>query len=155
MPKWIGFELVIANHLRFFYLASKMEMEAEAPSRKTVYRFFRDAGPVAVGLIILGLADLQGTRDHLLTERSWSIWVGVARSLLENLWERPEEAVAPPRLLDGNDLMRDLKLPPGPVIGQLLEAIREAQAAGEVRNREGAFALARRWISQDTSATDA
>ena len=147
---WI--QTAVGHHLRFFFLANRMEAEGEAPSRRAVYRFFRDAGQVAVGLILLGLADLQGTRDHLLTEKSWSAWVRTARLLLENLWEKPEEAVAPPRLLDGNDLMRELAIPPGPAVGQLLDTIREAQAAGEVRDQMSALDFARKWISREATS---
>jgi hypothetical protein len=45
--------------------------------------------------------------------------------------------------LNGNDLMAELDLAPGPQIGRLLEAIREAQAAGELHTREAALSLAR------------
>jgi putative nucleotidyltransferase with HDIG domain len=148
--EWI--HTVIANHLRLFHLASRMEAEGEKPTRRAVYRFFRDSYPAGVELIILGLADVRGTRDHVLTEEAWSAWISVARTLLENLWESPQEAVAPPRLLDGNEIMKELAMQPGPAIGQLLEAIREAQAAGEVRDREGAVAFARDWISRSAEA---
>jgi poly(A) polymerase/tRNA nucleotidyltransferase (CCA-adding enzyme) len=39
--------------------------------------------------------------------------------------------------------MRDLGEPEGPHIGRLLEALREAQAAGEVTDTEGALAFVR------------
>jgi hypothetical protein len=42
------------------------------------------------------------------------------------------------------DLLVELELSPGPEIGRLLEVLREAQAAGEVRTREEALALAER-----------
>jgi poly(A) polymerase len=142
---WI--HAVISNHLRFFFLAYRMEAQGQAPTRRAIYRFFRDAGTAGVGLILLGLADLRGTRDHLLNENIWSAWVSVARLLLENLWEKPEEAVAPVRLLDGNEVMKELALQPGPAIGQLLEAIREAQAAGTVLDRGSALDFARDWTA--------
>jgi poly(A) polymerase len=40
--------------------------------------------------------------------------------------------------------MRDLNLQPGKIIGELLEAIREAQAMGEVSTRNQALELARK-----------
>ena len=49
-------------------------------------------------------------------------------------------------LVSGNDLMAELGLPSGKRIGELLEAIREAQAAGEIGTREEALALARRFV---------
>ena len=50
-----------------------------------------------------------------------------------------ETITTPPRLIDGHDLINLLGLHPGPKIGELLEAVREAQAAGEVTNREEAL----------------
>ena len=81
-------------------------------------------------LVLLGLADLRGTYGPTLTQETWAAALDIARILLENYWEKPQETVAPPRLLDGNDLMRELNLEPGRIIGQLLEAIREGRATG-------------------------
>jgi hypothetical protein len=39
--------------------------------------------------------------------------------------------------------MAELNLSPGPLVGRLLETVREAQAAGEISTREEALALAR------------
>lgn len=49
-----------------------------------------------------------------------------------------------PRLVNGHVLMRALGIPPGPPVGRLLEAIREAQLTGRVRTTAQALALARR-----------
>jgi putative nucleotidyltransferase with HDIG domain len=135
---------VVQNHLRFFFLAARNEAAGEQPSRRAIYRFFRDANECAIDVILLGLADLRGTRGHTLTEQAWAAWVEVARILLDNLWERPQESVSPPRLVDGDDLMQELNLQPGPLIGEMLEAIREAQATGQVATRTEALELARR-----------
>jgi len=134
---------IVFHHMRFHSFTNRLEEAQEEPSRKAIYRFFRDAGEAGVDLVLLGLADLRGTRDHSLTQETWVRALDVARILLENYWEKREETVSPPRLLDGNDLMRELNLQPGKVIGQLLEAIREAQATGQVATREQALDLAR------------
>ena len=134
---------IIFHHMRFLSLVSGLEEEHEEPSRRAIYRFFRDSGEAGVDLVLLGLADLRGARDHALTQETWTAALDVARSLLESYWEKREETVSPPRLLDGNDLMRELNLQPGKVIGLLLEAIREAQATGQIATREQALDLAR------------
>ena len=54
----------------------------------------------------------------------------------------------PPRLLDGNELMSELRLEPGRVVGQLLEEIREAQATGKVESREQALEFAREYLKK-------
>jgi len=145
-------ETVILHHMRFHFFTSRVEGDHQEPSRRAIYRYFRDAGEAGVDLVLLGLADLRGMRDHTLTQENWVAALDVARILLENYWERREETISPPRLLDGNDLMRELNLQPGRIIGQLLEAIREGQATGKIESREQAFDFARaelkRWEAQ-------
>jgi tRNA nucleotidyltransferase/poly(A) polymerase len=135
-------QAVIKHHMRFHFFTSRLEGDHQEPSRKAIYRFFRDAGDAGVDLVLVGLADLRGTRGPMLTQQTWAAALDVARILLENYWEKREVIVAPPRLLDGNDLMKELDLQPGRVIGQLLEAIREGQATGKIETREQAIQFA-------------
>jgi tRNA nucleotidyltransferase/poly(A) polymerase len=142
---------VIYHHMRFPSFVSRLEGDKAEPTRKAIYRFFRDAGEAGVDLVLLGLADLRGTRDHTLAQESWTIALDVARTLLENYFEKREETIAPPRLVDGNDLMQELNLQPGRIIGQLLEAIREAQATGTITTRKQALAFAHGWMNANES----
>jgi len=136
---------IIKHHMRFHFFTGRLEGDKQEPSRKAIYRFFRDSGEAGVDLVLLGLADLRGTRGHTLTQETWIAALDIARILLENYWEKPKETIAPPRLLDGNELMRELNLEPGRVVGQLLEAIREGQATGKIENREQALDFARQY----------
>lgn len=138
---------VIRHHMRFHFHSNRLEGKGQPPSRRAIYRFFRDAGEAGVDLVLLGLADLRATHGHALTQETWVAGLDVARVFLENYWEKPAETVAPPPLLDGHDLMRALDLQPGPRVGELLEAIREAQATGKVGTRQQALALARERIA--------
>ena len=135
--------LIVFHHMRYLSFTTRMEETGELPSRKAIYRFFRDTGEAGVDLVLFALADLRGMCDHTLTQPMWTHALDVARALLESYWEKREETVAPPRLVDGNDLMQELNLQPGRIIGQLLEAIREGQAIGQVTTREQALELAR------------
>ncbi len=137
---------IVANHMRFHFFSSRLEGDKQEPSRKAIYRFFRDADKAGVDLILLGLADLRGTQGPILSQETWIAALDIARILLENYWEKPQETVTPPRLLDGNEVMSELGLQPGRMIGQLLEAIREGQATGKVANREQALDLARAYL---------
>jgi hypothetical protein len=73
----------------------------------------------------------------------------VVRKLLEGYWERNEEMVRPPALLDGNDLLHEFKLKPGPKIGELLEAIREAQVDGKVKTKGDALEFGERGLGEN------
>ena len=142
-------ELIIANHMRFHFFTENLETENQEPSRKAIYRFFRDTGEAGIDLVLLGLADLRGIHEHTLTQEKWKAALDSARILLENYWEKPEETVAPPRLLDGNEAKAEFNLQQGPIIGQLLEALSEAQATGEVLTHEEALAFGREWIEEN------
>ena len=142
-------DVIIRNHMRFHYHVSRMEAVSKPPSRRAIYRFFRDAGAAGVDLVLLGLADRRGTQDSSLTQETWSAALSVARLLLENYWEKPQESISPLKLLDGNDLMVELNLQPGEQLGRLLEAIREAQAVGKVVTRDQAIIFSRDWLRDD------
>ncbi|HSL46480.1 MAG TPA: HD domain-containing protein [Anaerolineales bacterium] len=148
----VRIKTIIQHHMRFHFFTSRLEGDRQEPSRKAIYRFFRDTGKAGVDLVLLGLADLRGTRGTTLTQETWTAALDVARILLENYWEKPQETVAPPRLLGGNELMSELGLEPGRIIGQLLEAIREGQATGKVETREQALDLARGRLKNMESA---
>ena len=140
--------LIIQHHMRFHFFTSRLEGDRQEPSRKAIYRFFRDTGKASSDLVLLGLADLRGTQGATLKQETWTAALDVARILLENYWEKPQETVSPPRLLNGNELMTELGLAPGRVVGQLLEAIREGQATGKVENRAQAVAFAREYLKE-------
>jgi hypothetical protein len=63
-------------------------------------------------------------------------------SLLVRLRET-EGIVSAPRALSGDDIMAELGVGEGPLIGRLLEELREAQAVGDVEGREAALAFVR------------
>lgn len=139
--EWL--KVTVRQHMRIHNFASRLEYENKPPSRKAVYRFFRDCGTAGVDLVLLSLADVRGTRGTELVQSSWTAYLDIARILLENYWERPAEVIDPPRLVDGNELMKELNLQPGPVIGQLLESIRGNQAAGKIMDKEQAIVFAK------------
>ena len=143
--------LIIRNHMRIHFHSNRLEAEHKTPSRRAIYRFFRDSGKAGVDLVLLALADTRATRGHTLTQGTWAAELDICRILLENYWERPSETISPPRLLDGNELMVEFNLIPGPLVGELLEVIREAQATGKVNTREEALAFAREWLEEPKS----
>jgi hypothetical protein len=102
-----------------------------------------------VEVVLLALADHLAIWGPNLEPQRWARRRAAARALLEYFFTRTQGAVAPLPLVNGRDLMRELNLSEGPEVGRLLEAIREAQAAGEVTTREEALALARRLKSDD------
>ena len=137
---------IIRHHMRIHSMTDRLFRERNQTSRRAIYRFFRDAREAGVDLVILSLADLRATYEHTLPEDLWKTALDVCRTLLENYWERPAEVVKPLSLLDGYEVMQAFDLTPSPKIGKLLEAIREAQAMGEILTKDEALVFGRAWL---------
>jgi putative nucleotidyltransferase with HDIG domain len=129
---------VVANHMRPSLLA-----EQEVVTRRAVYRFFRDTGDAGVDTLLFYLADHLATWGPNLRMDRWRRRVDFVASMLADYYERSQKVIFPPKLINGHDLMEEFGLEEGPQIGQLLEAVREAQVEGEVKTREEALALVR------------
>ena len=132
---------MVEHHLRPMH----MMQGVESPSRRAVYRYFRDVGDVAVDTLYLSLADhLAAKGPELSTEQ----WIGHARMVAHVLDAHDEARTgesspgSPGKLVTGNDLMEHFGLAPGPMIGGMLEKIEEARASGEVSSKGDALALA-------------
>jgi hypothetical protein len=67
--------------------------------------------------------------------------------LLEAWWEQSTEQVHPPALLSGHDLLNHFDLKPGPLIGEILESLREAQVEKKVSTREQALEFCKEYLS--------
>ncbi len=130
---------IIKNHMRPILLAQ----EGELPARRSVYRFFQATGETGVDICLLSLADTLATYGTELPQAKLISLVDVIRTLLESWWELADEVVSPPVLITGSDLLEEFKIKPGPLIGQILNLAREAQASGEIQSRAQALEFAR------------
>jgi hypothetical protein len=123
---------------------------SEAPiTRRAIYRYFRDCGDTGVDVLLLSLADHLATHGSEVNQARWVARLRLIDEMLSAYFMQREEIVMPPPLINGNDVMKELNLGPGKHIGAILEAVREAQAAGDVTTREEALALARRVMSEE------
>jgi tRNA nucleotidyltransferase/poly(A) polymerase len=68
------------------------------------------------------------------------------RILRRQIEELGDEPVAPPRLLNGLDLIR-LGATPGPMVGQLVEELYLTQLENEVSNKTEAHAWVQKWLA--------
>jgi putative nucleotidyltransferase with HDIG domain len=129
--------ILVENHMRPLLLAQS----GEAPSRRAIYRYFRTTGSAGIDLGLFSLADSLATFGPALPRENWAQHLAVVRALCEAWWEQPDQIVTPPVLVDGHDLLELFNLQPGPLVGDLLEAVRESQAAGQVNTRQQALDL--------------
>lgn len=133
---------IVRHHMRPLLLANEPSVSARA-----VYRFFRDTRDGGVDVVLHALADHRATYAPGAEDEAWPRLVALAARMLDDYW-RQRERVDPEPLIGGRDLLREFELASGPRIGELLEAVREAQVAGEVQTREQALDLVRRRLGQ-------
>ncbi len=126
-------ELMVKNHLR------PLQMSHEGlPTHRAIYRYFRDTGEAGIDILFLSLADHLATRGTHLDPAQWQAHTQIIEYVLTRHME--EEGLSVPiKLIDGHDLIKIFGLSPGPGVGELLEAVREAQAAGEITTRQQAL----------------
>lgn len=117
------------------------------PTRRAIYRFFRDTGDAGVDTLILSLADHLGTVGPRVNLDGFRQHVALVDHILQVRVAEPE-VISPPPLVRGGDLIRELGIREGPLVGHLLAEIKEAQAAGEIATHEEALGLARRKLLQ-------
>ena len=136
----------VAKMVRYHLRPTQMSQNVKMPTGRALYRYYRDVGDVAVDTLFLNLADYLAARGPMLEREDWARHCGLIRHILEagrsDGGRRREKSVKSlPKLVSGYDIIDRFALAPGPEIGRLLEAVREAQASGEVSTREQALEL--------------
>jgi poly(A) polymerase len=135
---------IVAGHMRPLFLSRNRHV-----SRRAVYRFFNSTGTAGLDIGLIALADHLATSHAPAADVAASVGknyeklLSVVVELYHHYYARYEETVRPRPLLDGKELIEALDLTPGPEVGRLLRLIEEAQAAGEIHNRDAALAFAR------------
>lgn len=129
------FRRLIADHMHMIGLS----MPDVRPG--TILRWFRRLGEDMVPLILLGMADVMATAGPASREVERERHLRWGRDTIRSYYTKVKERLERKPLIDGRDLMA-IGIPPGPGMGEILEAVRAAQDEGAVRNRGEAIALA-------------
>jgi poly(A) polymerase len=118
------------------------------PTPRAIYRYFRDTGEAGIDILYLSLADHLATRGPKLDMAGWREHAQMVEYVLDKHFEQ-QRLVEPVKLVDGNDLINIFGLEPGPAIGEILEAVREAQASGELNDRQQALDYIRQRLATE------
>jgi poly(A) polymerase len=131
---------VIKHHMRLFNLASP-----GGPSRNSLYRYCRDLRTGVPESLLLSQADARATYDIMPKERFLDTQRPMA-VVMEYYYEKFLKVESKP-LVSGHDLIeRGMK--PGPRFREILDEMKERQAAGLLKERREALDLLDRLDSE-------
>jgi len=142
--EWNALRKMIFWHLRPGFMADN-----EPVSERAKFRYFRDAQNEAVSTLLVSLADQRSTRGRLTTRKSREQHERVVAVLLKEFFAKQKEH-KPEKLINGNDLIKELKLQPSPLIGKILRELEELQAIGKIKTKEEAFKAAEKLADRKT-----
>lgn len=148
---------VAAGHMRPHQLHDAFA--GQPVSRRAAYRYFRAVGGrqfsqlAGVDTLLVALADQLGIYPD--RPPHWDTYLGHIEGLLAYAFASDGLQTTQQRpILDGDTLMERLHLTPGRQVGEILEHVLEAQAAGEVHNLDDALAAAHRWLDERKPAAE-
>ncbi|MGO9567596.1 MAG: CCA tRNA nucleotidyltransferase [Desulfomonilaceae bacterium] len=133
---------IIAGHMRSTIFTGK------EVSPRAIHRLHARFQKNVIGLILLFLADLGASRGPARPPEAYEeAWNQVLRALAICL---EAEATPVKPLINGRDLMNQLRISPGPDLGKILKQLMELQAVGEIATSEEALEAARRIFDGDS-----
>jgi hypothetical protein len=111
------------------------------PSDRAVRRFAHDLGGHVLPLMLVNLSDGMATRGPHYTHDHYARHCNFLNYVVARVLHVTFEPGPP--VITGEDLITELDMPSGRLLGAVLTSIRRAQEQGGVRDRESALALAR------------
>lgn len=139
--------LLVRRHLPLGFLVHRAPL-----SLREIDRYLRSTAPAEIEVIVLSVADRLATRGPRTSDSAILRHLALAREVLRVHLELVDRGPIRP-LVNGAELARELGRPPGPWLRPLLDALREEQLVGRVRDREGALRFARSWHERHSSST--
>lgn len=128
---------LVRQHMRLVLLVHEPEITERAR-----LRYLKATHPYTPEAILLSVSDRLAVRGPRSTSDEIARHLDFAREMMDRFFAA---AAAPslPTLVSGADLLGELGLEPGPLLGSILAAIEEEQQLRTISSREEALALAR------------
>ena len=129
-------KFLIENHMRPSTLTKN-----NIVTNKAALKFFRDIGDNTPDLLILSMADWHSYKKlKIFSHKELKAQENSVRGLISQYYEI-KNAKPLPKLIDGNIIMKEFKLKPGPWLGDLLNYVIEAQQEGKISDKKSALKL--------------
>ena len=115
-------------------------------TEKIMMRYVRKMDINSIDAIILAQADRLSARGPEITDEIVERNITSLNMLLRFYLEARETLKPLPKLLDGNDVMKILNIKPSKKLGEIMEALHEAQISGDVMTRDHAVEFVKKLV---------
>jgi tRNA nucleotidyltransferase/poly(A) polymerase len=126
---------LVLGHMR----PVSIKFDNQIDLRRSAYHFFKLTGSSGVFICILHLADILSTYAQTISPDRWQAALQVIEGLLDIWFHHYDEVINPPKLINGHEIQEKFGIMPGKQMGELLERLREEQAAGEITDIHHAY----------------
>ena len=108
---------------------------------KVMMRYVRKMGDNVIDNIILAKADRLSARGVDITEEIVNANISGLDKLLDFYISKKDTLAPLPKLIDGREIMEILNIKPSPKLGEIINAINEAQLNGDISTHEDAVKM--------------
>lgn len=115
-------------------------------TEKIMMRYVRKMDINSIDVILLAQADRLSARGPEITDEIVERNITSLNMLLKFYLETRETLKPLPKLLSGNDVMKILNIKPSRRLGEIMEALHEAQISGDVITREHAVDFVKKLV---------
>ena len=116
---------------------------------KVMMRYVRKMGDNVVDNIILAKADRLSARGIDITEEIVNTNISGLDKLLDFYLSKKDSLAPLPKLIDGREVMELLDIKPSPKLGEIINAVNEAQLNGDVLTHEDAVQFILNWSFEE------
>ena len=132
---------VVVSRLVRYHLRPAELVKAWPVTDKAVRKFVTDLDGYVLPLMLVNLADGMATRGPTHTRQNYRMHCGIVNYVVARSVAVGDEGEPP--LVTGDDLIHELSLESGRLLGAVLTSVRRAQLEGTISKRDDALALAR------------
>ncbi len=124
----------IKTLIKYHIYPSSM-VSAPDVSDKAFIKFYRKMDGVVIDVILLAMADRLSARGEKVSQKMIDDNINNLKTLLNNYFTIRKDIKPLEKLLDGRDIMELLNIEQGPLLGVIINELKEAQISGDVNTK--------------------
>ena len=115
-----------------FFLCKGFSIASAELKPVDIYHYYQTTRTAGVDAALIFTASVYSKERLAADQAAYSMVLDLCQKLLDGWWNHQEDWVNPVQLVDGNDLMQAMGVPPSQEVGKWLQLVMEKQVSGEL-----------------------